>query len=40
MFYLVAKLFTCVIAMHELCVNENDLYTAVMGCLATFHVVY
>ena len=32
-------LFTCVIVLHELCVNENDLYVVVMRCLDAFHVV-
>jgi hypothetical protein len=39
-FYLVTELFTCVIVVHELCVNENDLYVVVMSGLATFHVDY
>jgi hypothetical protein len=33
-------LFTCVIVVHELCVNENDLYVVVMSCLVAFHVDY
>jgi hypothetical protein len=38
--YLVVELFTCVIVVHELCVNENDLYVVVMSCLVAFHVDY
>jgi hypothetical protein len=29
-----------VIDVHELCVNENDLYDAVMNGLSVFHVDY
>jgi hypothetical protein len=35
-----AKFLTCVIAVHELCVNENDLYVVVMNNLVVFHVDY
>jgi hypothetical protein len=34
------KLFTCVIAVHEICVNENDLYVVVMNDLVVYHVDY
>jgi hypothetical protein len=34
------KLFTCVNAVHELCVNENDLYVAVMNDLVVSYVDY
>jgi hypothetical protein len=39
-FYLVVKLITCVIVVHELCINENDLYVVVMSNLVSFHVDY
>jgi hypothetical protein len=34
------KLFTCVVVVHELCVNENDLCVIVMSSLVVFHVDY
>jgi hypothetical protein len=34
------ELFTCVIVVHELCVNENELYVVVMSGLVAFHVDY
>ena len=40
MFYLVVELFTCVIVVRELCVNDNVLYVVVMSCLTVFHVDY
>jgi hypothetical protein len=30
----------CLIVVHELCVNENDLYAVAMSCLAAFDVDY
>jgi hypothetical protein len=39
-FYLVVELFTCVVVVHELCINENDLHAIVMSCLVAFHVDY
>jgi hypothetical protein len=34
------ELFTCVIVVHELCMNENDLYVVVMNDLVVSHVDY
>jgi hypothetical protein len=34
------KLFACVIVVHELCINENELYVGVMNGLVIFHVDY
>jgi hypothetical protein len=34
------ELLRCVIAVHELCVNENELYVVVMNDLVVFHVDY
>jgi hypothetical protein len=39
-FYLVVELFTYVIVVQEICVNENDLYVVAMSNLAAFHVDY
>jgi hypothetical protein len=33
-------LFTCVIIVHELCANENDLYATLMNGLVVSHVDY
>jgi hypothetical protein len=30
----------CLIVVHDLCVNENDLYVVAMSCLVEFHVDY
>jgi hypothetical protein len=34
------ELFTCVIVVHELCVNGNDLYATIMNDLVVSHVDY
>jgi hypothetical protein len=39
-FYLVVELFTCVIVVPELYINENELYAVVMSGLVAFHVDY
>jgi hypothetical protein len=38
--YCVAQLFTCVIVVHEIHVNDNDLYVVVIRCLVAVHVDY
>jgi hypothetical protein len=34
------EIFTCVIVVHELYVNDNDLYAVVMNGLVVSHVYY